>query len=76
MQHPAATWQHPARTKSDAPVARTHRICDPAYLHRRAHIGLEVNEILLVHRHPMITRVAHQGQSQDQLFGPWPHGSY
>jgi hypothetical protein len=24
----------------------------------------------------MITRVAHQGQSQDQLFGPWPHGSY
>src|SRR5258708_25285125 len=33
MQHPAATRQRPASTKSDAPVARTHRICDPAHLH-------------------------------------------
>jgi hypothetical protein len=30
----------------------------------RAHVSLEVSEILSVSRHPMITRVAHQGQSQ------------
>ena len=45
IQHPAATRQCPASTKPDAPVARTHRICDPAYLHGRAHVGLEVSEI-------------------------------
>jgi len=49
------------------------RIYDPAYLHGRAHVGLEVSEILLVRRHPMITRGAHQGQSQlDALTGIVP----
>jgi hypothetical protein len=64
MQHPAAARPRPAGTKPDPPGARTHRICDPAYLYGRARVDLKASEILFVPRHPMIRRVAHHGQSQ------------
>src|SRR5450759_1051941 len=49
MQHPAAARPRPASTKPDPPGARTHRICDPAYLYGRARVDLKASEILLVH---------------------------
>src|ERR1039457_3631458 len=64
MQHPAAARPRPTSTKPDPPGARTHRICDPAYLYGRARVDLKASEILLVHRHPMIRRGAHRTEER------------
>jgi hypothetical protein len=50
MQHPAAAPAAPGQREAGRASGRAHRICDPAYLHGRAQVGLEVREILLVRR--------------------------
>jgi hypothetical protein len=50
MQHPAATPAAPGQREAGRASGQAHRICDPAYLHGRAQVGLEVREILLVRR--------------------------